>query len=137
MDSYGSFHCVDSLIAGPEETKNHSGEEVLRLIQIRLAPPSLEKSQLIVKTIPSKYDSAVSSRNDVSCSLARTQRTAFCVAVRVSNEHCSPHDAVSRVYNDAGNVIETHERAGDFRELRVQATARVLKLFRWPTEKRR
>jgi hypothetical protein len=26
------------------------------------------------------------------------------------------HDAVIRVYNDAGNVIETREHAGDFRE---------------------
>ena len=31
--------------------------------------------------------------------------------------HCSrSHDAVIRVYDDAGNVIETHEHAGDFRE---------------------
>ena len=27
------------------------------------------------------------------------------------------HDAVIRVYDAAGNVIETHERKGDFREL--------------------
>jgi hypothetical protein len=26
------------------------------------------------------------------------------------------HDAVIRVYDDAGNVIETHEQAGDFKE---------------------
>jgi hypothetical protein len=26
------------------------------------------------------------------------------------------HDAVIRVYDDAGNVIETHQHAGDFRE---------------------
>ena len=26
------------------------------------------------------------------------------------------HDAVLRVYDDAGNVIETHEHAGDFKE---------------------
>ena len=28
---------------------------------------------------------------------------------------CS-HDAVIRVYDEAGNVIETHEHSGDFRE---------------------
>jgi len=28
----------------------------------------------------------------------------------------SEHDAVIRVYDDAGNVIETHERKGDFKE---------------------
>ena len=26
------------------------------------------------------------------------------------------HDAVIRVFDDAGNVIETHEHAGDFNE---------------------
>jgi hypothetical protein len=26
------------------------------------------------------------------------------------------HDAVIRVYDEAGNVIEAHERAGDFKE---------------------
>jgi hypothetical protein len=26
------------------------------------------------------------------------------------------HDAVIRVYDDAGNVIETHEHTGDFKE---------------------
>jgi len=26
------------------------------------------------------------------------------------------HDAVIRVYDDAGNVIETHEHKGDFKE---------------------
>ncbi len=26
------------------------------------------------------------------------------------------HDAVIHVYDDAGNVIETHEHAGDFKE---------------------
>jgi hypothetical protein len=26
------------------------------------------------------------------------------------------HDAVIRVYDEAGNVIETHEQAGDFKE---------------------
>jgi hypothetical protein len=26
------------------------------------------------------------------------------------------HDAVIRIYDDAGDVIETHEHAGDFRE---------------------
>jgi hypothetical protein len=32
-------------------------------------------------------------------------------------EHFSrSHDAVIRVYDDAGNVIETHEHKGDFKE---------------------
>ena len=35
--------------AGPEEAKEPSGGEVLRLIQIRLATPSLNKPHLFVK----------------------------------------------------------------------------------------
>ena len=31
------------------------------------------------------------------------------------------HDAVIRVYDDAGNVIETHEHAGEFKECYVCA----------------
>ena len=32
-------------------------------------------------------------------------------------EHCSrSHQAVIRVYDEAGNVIETHEHEGDFKE---------------------
>ncbi len=27
-----------------------------------------------------------------------------------------PHDAVARVYDDAGNLIETHEQAGALKE---------------------
>ena len=29
---------------------------------------------------------------------------------------CRSHDAVIRVYDAAGNVIETHEHKGDFKE---------------------
>jgi hypothetical protein len=29
---------------------------------------------------------------------------------------CRSHDAVIRVYDDAGKVIETHEHTGDFKE---------------------
>jgi hypothetical protein len=38
--------------AGPEGGEEPSGEEVLRLIQIRLATPSVEKSHLLVKHEP-------------------------------------------------------------------------------------
>ena len=49
---------VDSAIAGPEEAKNLAGK-VLRLIQIRLATPSLEKSRQLVKTIRRKRRSPI------------------------------------------------------------------------------
>jgi hypothetical protein len=32
------------------------------------------------------------------------------------------HDAVTRVYDATGNVIETHEHAGDFREFELRTT---------------
>jgi hypothetical protein len=41
-------------------------------------------------------------------------------AIRDAIDHAKlrsrSHDAVIRVYDEAGNVIETHEHAGDFRE---------------------
>jgi len=37
---------------------------------------------------------------------------AVSYAMHYSRSHC----AVIRVYDEAGNVIETHEHAGDFRE---------------------
>jgi hypothetical protein len=34
-----------------------------------------------------------------------------------SQTQSTMHDAVIRVYDEAGNVIETHEQSGDFKEL--------------------
>jgi len=39
------------------------------------------------------------------------------LAMQSDAQHRSrSHDAVIRVYDDAGNVIETHEHKGDFKE---------------------
>jgi hypothetical protein len=38
------------------------------------------------------------------------------------------HDAVIRVYDDSGNVIETHEHKGDFKELRVPPCKGLLRV---------
>jgi len=35
---------------------------------------------------------------------------------RYAKFYSRAHDAVIRVYDEAGNVIETHENAGDFKE---------------------
>ena len=32
------------------------------------------------------------------------------------SQYSRSHDAVIRVYDEAGNVVETHEHAGDFKE---------------------
>jgi hypothetical protein len=37
-------------------------------------------------------------------------------AIGYAKHRSRSHDAVIRVYNDAGNVIETHEHKGDFKE---------------------
>jgi hypothetical protein len=52
---------VESAITGPEETKNPAGQG-LRLIQIRIATPSLEKSCQPFKTIRRKRESPIRVR---------------------------------------------------------------------------
>jgi hypothetical protein len=37
-------------------------------------------------------------------------------AIGYAEDYSRSHDAVIRVYAAAGNVIETHEHAGDFKE---------------------
>ena len=37
-------------------------------------------------------------------------------AIGYAIQYSRSHDAVIRVYDEAGNVIETHEHAGDFNE---------------------
>ena len=37
-------------------------------------------------------------------------------AIGYAKFYSRSHDAVIRVYDDAGNVIDTHEHAGDFKE---------------------
>lgn len=37
-------------------------------------------------------------------------------AIGYATQYSRSHDAVIRVYDDAGNVVETHEHKGDFRE---------------------
>jgi hypothetical protein len=37
-------------------------------------------------------------------------------AIGYAQHHSRSHDAVIRVYDDAGNVVERHEHKGDFKE---------------------
>jgi hypothetical protein len=37
-------------------------------------------------------------------------------AIGYAMDSCRSHAAVIRVYDEAGNVIETHEHKGDFKE---------------------
>jgi hypothetical protein len=62
--------------------------------------------------------------------IGRTKGTRGTRVTRTNNEALSvrqvfshSHDAVIRVYDDAGSVIETHEHKGDFKE--IVSSARV------------
>jgi hypothetical protein len=50
----------------------------------------------------------------VACGTASTD--AISNAIGYATHRSRSHDAVIRVYDEAGNVIETHEQAGDFKE---------------------
>jgi hypothetical protein len=49
-------------------------------------------------------------------SLWYSEPDAISNAVGYAKFYSRSHDAVIRVYNEAGNVIETHEHAGEFKE---------------------
>ena len=44
------------------------------------------------------------------------ERDAVSKAIGYAKFYSRSHDAVIRVYDDSGNVIEMHEYAGDFKE---------------------
>jgi hypothetical protein len=44
------------------------------------------------------------------------ERNAISNAVGYAQHYSRSHDAVIRVYDEAGNVIETHEHKGNFKE---------------------
>jgi hypothetical protein len=46
----------------------------------------------------------------------RLQLNAISNTIGYAKFYTRSHDAVIRVYDEAGNVIETHEQAGEFRE---------------------
>ena len=41
---------------------------------------------------------------------------AACNAIGYASQYSRSHDAVIRVYDEAGNVMETHEHSRDFKE---------------------
>jgi hypothetical protein len=59
-------------------------------------------------------------RSDFECSAARSARytgpNAASNAVSYAMHYSRSHDAVIRVYDAAGNVIETHDHKGEFKE---------------------
>jgi hypothetical protein len=55
-------------------------------------------------------------RNRVSILKLRSQKSRIVTAINYAKFYSRSHDAVIRIYDEAGNVIETHEHKGDFRE---------------------
>jgi hypothetical protein len=43
-------------------------------------------------------------------------------AIDYAKFYSRSHDAVIRVYDEAGNAIETHEQAGEFKEFELTTT---------------
>jgi hypothetical protein len=52
--------------------------------------------------------------NSVGCAIAGPDAVAN--AIDHAKHRSRSHDAVIRVYDEAGNVIETHEHKGEFKE---------------------
>jgi hypothetical protein len=53
-----------------------------------------------------------------------TEPNAISNAIGYAKFYSRSHDAVIHVYDDAGNVIETHEHAADFKEWRAGGEAK-------------
>jgi hypothetical protein len=50
------------------------------------------------------------------CHLVGCGTAAESPAIGYAMHYSRSHDAVIRIYDEAGNVIETHEHKGDFKE---------------------
>ena len=76
----------------------------------------MESAKHVYEIRPSKYRRTF----DLISNLLPLGRTGGFVnaaaAVRQAKSYSGSHPFVIHVYNEAGNVLETHERDGDFRE---------------------
>ena len=82
-----------------------------------ISTPSIPRAGALARgeVVPIPFlvvESAPNPRLHFGCSLSETG----CGKRRKSKCESRSHDAVMRVYDAAGNVIETHEHTGDFKE---------------------
>jgi len=56
------------------------------------------------------------NRSKTKTTRQMTEPNAVSNAISYAKFYSRSHDAVIRVYDEAGNVIETHEHTGDFKE---------------------
>src|SRR5947208_3746879 len=69
---------------------------------------------------PRKDDCGVNLISDVlplRCAVLSGGPDAINTAIDYAKLYSRSHDAVIRVYDDAGNVLETHEQAGEFQRV--------------------
>ena len=60
-------------------------------------------------------NAALNARKHLSA-CAMTNRMQSTTLIGYAKFYSRSHDAVIQVYDEAGNVIETHEHKGDFKE---------------------
>jgi hypothetical protein len=80
-------------------------------------PGSLANQSVIIRPRANKTRALILFRNCChSVGLWYVELHAISNAIGYATFFSRSHDAVIRVYDEAGNVIETHEHKGDFRE---------------------
>jgi hypothetical protein len=80
------------------------------------APPTISTHVYEVRPRPDKRGVDLISDNLPFGALWYAGSNATSNAVGFAKFRSRSHDAVIRVYDEAGNAIETHEQAGDFKE---------------------
>ena len=65
---------------------------------------------------PNSAQAEQSGETALLISLSQPSQFHFVARPHVGRVYSRSYDAVIRVYDEAGNVIETHENAGDFKE---------------------
>jgi len=94
MTNFSFSRTVDPAIAGLKEGKKCRERAFLTL------PPDSDRNERVFTKTTSNLSSQKFARSTLWFRRFRSRS----------------HDAVIRVYDEAGNVIETHEHAGEFRE---------------------
>jgi len=75
----------------------------------------MTSSQHVYEVRPRKYHRGVDLISD-ALPFGRLWYGGPDHAIGYAMHYSRPHDAVIRVYDAAGNVIETHQHKGDFKE---------------------
>jgi hypothetical protein len=85
---------------------------------MRAAMTSIDPAH-VYEVRPHKDDCGVNLISDVlpfRCAVLSGAPDAINNAIDYAKLYSRSHDAVIRVYDEAGNVIKTHEHTGDFKE---------------------